>query len=202
MKVLDKLLNNIKFDKRYVFFSIVIVILGIITGSFFIVILNNTDKNLIIEYITSYFDNINTNLLKNTILNNYMVILVLSIVGYSCFLFPINILLLFYKSFIIGFTISSFILTYNLKGIIYSFIYIFPHLIINILIFTLITAFTTRISLNMIKYIIKKENVNMRHYFNKYISIIIVSLIIIFITSIYEANIMPIILKKIVNIIN
>ena len=202
MKVLDKLLNNIRFDKRYVFFSIVIVILGIITGSFFIVILNNTDKNLIIEYITSYFDNINTNLLKNTILNNYLVILVLSIVGYSCFLFPINILLLFYKSFIIGFTISSFILTYNLKGIIYSFIYIFPHLIINILIFTLITAFTTRISLNMIKYIIKKENVNMRHYFNKYISIIIVSLVIIFITSIYEANIMPIILKKIVNIIN
>lgn len=202
MKVLDKLLNNIRFDKRYVFFSIVIVILGIITGSFFIVILNNTDKNLIIEYITSYFDNINTNLLKNTILNNYLIILVLSIVGYSCFLFPINILLLFYKSFIIGFTISSFILTYNLKGIIYSFIYIFPHLIINILIFTLITAFTTRISLNMIKYIIKKENVNMRHYFNKYISIIIVSLIIIFITSIYESNIMPIILKKIVNIIN
>lgn len=202
MKVLDKLLNNIRFDKRYVFFSIVIVILGIITGSFFIVILNNTDKNLIIEYITSYFDNINTNLLKNTILNNYLVILVLSIVGYSCFLFTINILILFYKSFIIGFTISSFILTYNLKGIIYSFIYIFPHLIINILIFTLITAFTTRISLNMIKYIIKKENVNMRHYFNKYISIIIVSLIIIFITSIYETNIMPIILKKIVNIIN
>ena len=202
MKILDKLLNNIRFDKRYVFFSIVIVILGIITGSFFIVILNNTDKNLIIEYITSYFDNINTNLLKNTILNNYLVILVLSIVGYSCFLFPINILLLFYKSFIIGFTISSFILTYNLKGIIYSFIYIFPHLIINILIFALITAFTTRISLNMIKYIIKKENVNMRHYFNKYISIIIVSLIIIFITSIYETNIMPIILKKIVNIIN
>ena len=202
MKILDKLLNNIRFDKRYVFFSIVIVILGIITGSFFIVILNNTDKNLIIEYITSYFDNINTNLLKNTILNNYLVILVLSIVGYSCFLFPINILILFYKSFIIGFTISSFILTYNLKGIIYSFIYIFPHLIINILIFTLITAFTTRISLNMIKYIIKKENVNMRHYFNKYISIIIVSLVIIFITSIYETNIMPIILKKIVNIIN
>jgi len=202
MKILDKLLNNIRFDKRYVFFSIIIVILGIITGSFFIVILNNTDKNLIIEYITSYFDNINTNLLQNTIINNYLVILVLSIVGYSCFLFPINILILFYKSFIIGFTISSFILTYNLKGIIYSFIYIFPHLIINILIFMLITAFTTRISLNMIKYIIKKENVNMRHYFNKYISIIIVSLVIIFITSIYEANIMPIILKKIVNIIN
>ena len=58
MKLMDKLINNIKFDKKYVFFSLILVILGVITGSIFIVILNSTDKNLVIEYISNFIENI------------------------------------------------------------------------------------------------------------------------------------------------
>jgi len=207
MKLLDKLINNIKFDKKYVFFSLIIVILGVITGSLFIVILNNTDKNLVIEYISSFIENIkigsinNLDILKNTLITNYIIIFILVIIGFSCFLFPINILLLFYKSFIIGFSLSSFILTYGIKGTLLSVFYILPHLIINILIFSLLTAFTLRISINMINYIIKRKNVNMRVYFNKYISIIILSLIFITLTGLYESYVVPYILKLIVNLI-
>jgi len=207
MKLLDKLINNIKFDKKYVFFSLIIVILGVITGSLFIVILNNTDKNLEIEYISSFIENIkigsinNLDILKNTLITNYIIIFILVIIGFSCFLFPINILLLFYKSFIIGFSLSSFILTYGIKGTLLSVFYILPHLIINILIFSLLTAFTLRISINMINYIIKRKNVNMRVYFNKYISIIILSLIFITLTGLYESYVVPYILKLIVNLI-
>ena len=63
MKHLDKLLNNIRFEKKYVFFSVIIVILGIITGAFFIVILNESDKNIVIEYISDFIENINQYLL-------------------------------------------------------------------------------------------------------------------------------------------
>jgi len=205
MKLLDKLINNIKFDKKYVLFSIIIIMLGIITGAFFIVILNTADKNTIIEYITSYIENINNidniNILKNTLITNYICIFILIIIGYSCFLFPVNILILFYKAFIIGFTISSFILTFKLKGIFLSIIYIVPHLIVNILIFALITSFTLRLSISMIKYIIKKKDVNIRLYFNKYFSLITLSILIITLTSLYESYIVPHLFKIIIKIL-
>ena len=60
-KGLDKLIDNVKFDKRYVFFMLVIAIVGIITGSLFIIILNNADKELVIEYIQSFIESINSN---------------------------------------------------------------------------------------------------------------------------------------------
>ncbi len=206
-KLMDKLLNNIKFDKKYVFFSMVIVILGIITGSIFIVVLNSTDKSLVTEYISSFMDNIKNNniivndIIKNVFINNSLVILIISIIGFTFFLFPINILILFYKSFIIGFSLASIILTYNIKGILISLVYIFPHLIINILLFSLLTAFTLKLSIKMINYIIKKKEVNMRAYFNKYIYILILSIIIISITSLYESFIVTYLLKLVVKII-
>lgn len=206
-KLMDKLLNNIKFDKKYVFFSMVIVILGIITGSIFIVVLNSTDKSLVTEYISSFMDNIKNNniivndIIKNVFINNFLVILIISIIGFTFFLFPINILILFYKSFIIGFSLASIILTYNIKGILISLVYIFPHLIINILLFSLLTAFTLKLSIKMINYIIKKKEVNMRVYFNKYMYILILSIIIISITSLYESFIVTYLLKLVVKII-
>ena len=206
-KLMDKLLNNIKFDKKYVFFSMVIVILGIITGSIFIVVLNSADKSLVTEYISSFMDNIKNNniivndIIKNVFINNFLVILIISIIGFTFFLFPINILILFYKSFIIGFSLASIILTYNIKGILISLVYIFPHLIINILLFSLLTAFTLKLSIKMINYIIKKKEVNMRIYFNKYMYILILSIIIISITSLYESFIVTYLLKLVVKII-
>ena len=203
---MDKLFNIIKFDKKYVFFSLVIVILGILAGSFFIIALNNSDKTLVIEYIESFIENIKINkfnyinTLKNTLIINYLFIFIISIVGLTQFLCPINILLLFYKSFIIGFSLSSFILTYKIKGLLLSIIYIFPHLIINILLFSLLTAFTLKICTKMIKYIIKKKEINMRLYFNKYLYTILFILIIISISSLYESFVTPYLLKLITNL--
>lgn len=206
-KVLDKLLDNIKFDKKYVFFAIIIILIGIITGSLFIVLLNNSDKSLVIEYIESFINNnkiSNINyleILKNTLIINYGIILVMIILGFSCIFSPINILILFYKAFVIGFSISSFILTYKFKGILLSFSYIFPHLIINILLFSLLTAFTLKMSSIMVKYIINKKEVNMRHYFNKFIYIITFSSIIIGLSSLYEIYIFTKIFRITCNLI-
>lgn len=210
-KAMDKLLDNIKFDKKYVLFSLILVILGIVTGSFFIVILNSTDKSLVIEYISAFVDNIKNNsfnyidtyidTLKNTIIINYSIILIISIIGFTYFLIPINILILFYKAFIIGFSLSSFILTFKIKGLLLSIIYIIPHLIINVLLFSLLTAFTLKLSINMIKSIIKKKEVNMRLYFNKYLYIIILFVILITLTSLYESFVVPFLLKLVVKII-
>ncbi len=204
---MDKLLNNIKFDKKYVFFSMVLVILGIITGSLFIVILNSADKNLVIEYITDFIDSIKNNsinnidIFKNTLLINYIIIIIISIIGFTYFFFPVNIIVLFYKAFIIGFSLAAFILTYKFKGILLSIIYIIPHSIINILLFSLLVSFTLKLSINMIKYIIKKKEVNMRGYFNKYLYMFLIFIFLITLTSTYESFIVPKLIKLFVKII-
>ena len=205
-KRVDKLFSTIRFDKKYVLFCLILVILGIVAGSFFIVILNKSDKNLVIEYIESFVENIkNNNLnyidtLKNTLLINYITIFIISILGFTYFLAPINILILFYKSFIIGFSLSSFILTYKIKGILYSILYIFPHLIINILIISLLIAFTLKLSIKMINSIIKKKEVNMRLYFNKYLYTILLVSFITLLCNLYESFVAPFLLKLIIKI--
>ncbi len=204
---MDKLLNKVKFDKKYVLFCMILVIIGIISGSLFIVILNSTDKSLVIEYIEEFVSNIKNNsfnyidTFKNTIFVNYLVIIIISILGFTYILAPLNILILFYKAFIIGFSLSSFVLTLKIKGLLISIVYIFPHLILNILIFSILTAFTLKLSMIMIKNIIKKKEVNLRVYFNKYLYTFIFVLILITITSLYESFICPHILKLISGII-
>ena len=206
-KAMDKLFNNIKFDKKYVLFCLTLVMLGIITGSIFIVILNSADKTLVIEFIEDFIDSLKNNsfdfvsTFKNTLFINYLIILIISIIGFTYFLVPINILILFYKSFIIGFSLSSFILVYKIKGLLISIIYIFPHLIINILLISLLTAFTLKLSIKMINCIIKKKEVNMRTYFNKYLYIIVLFVILITVTSLYESFICPFLLKLVVKIV-
>lgn len=205
-KIMDKLFSTIKFDKRYVLFCLILVILGIVAGSLFIIILNSSDKNLVIEYIKAFIDSIKNNnfnyidTLKNTLIINYLVIFIVSIIGFTYFLTPVNVLVLFYKSFVIGFSLSSFILTYKIKGLLLSIVYIFPHLIINILLFSLLIAFTLKLSIKMINCIIKKKEVNMRLYFNKYLYTALFIGIAITITSIYESFIAPYLLKLIVKI--
>ena len=202
-KILDKLINNIKFDKRYVFFMLVIVILGIITGSLFIIILNSADKELIKEYISDYINNINNqDNLYNNIMLNYSSVILISIIGFTYFLFPLNILILFYKAFVIGFSISSFIMCYKFKGLLLSILYVFPHHILNILFLSLITAFTVKLSIKMINHILKRHSVDLRLYFNKYMCMLLMVSILFIFTTLYETYIIPPLLNFLLKILH
>ena len=206
-KALDKIFNLIRFDKKYVFFSLIIVLTGIIFGSIFIVIINKNDKTLVIEYINQFINSIKSNdfnyisTLISTLLTNNIIIIIMIILGISCILVPINILILFYKSFIIGFSLSGFILAFKLKGLIISIVYIFPHLILNILILCILTAFTLKLSINLIKTTIRRKKCNLNLYLKKYIYVIILFVMLISISSLYESFIVPYILKKIIILI-
>ena len=202
-KVLDKLIDNVKFDKRYVFFMLVIVVIGIITGSLFIIILNNTDKELIKEYISDYISNINNqDNLYNNIMLNYSSIVLISVIGFTYFLFPINTLILFYKAFVIGFSISSFIMCFKFKGLLLSIVYIFPHHILNILFLSLITAFTAKLSIRMINHILKRHSVDLRLYFNKYMCMLLIVSILFIFTTLYETYIIPPLLNFLLKILH
>ena len=193
---MDKLLNEIKFDKKTVLYMIIIILSGVVCGSLFIVLLNDADKKLVLEYVSSFIENMskpidNILLLKNTLINNFSFLLLIWIIGLTYILFPVNILVLFYKSFVLGFSISSFIYTKGIKGIILSIIYIFPHNIINILVYGVLTAYTARLSLNMIKSYKANKSINIRQIIKKYTYTFFFLGFILLLSILFESFITP-----------
>lgn len=205
-KQLDKLKIKIKYDKKLVTFMVVLVLIGIITGTFFTLILNGNDKKLVIEYIESFVESISNNklvfqdTLKNALISNMVYILSVWILGISIIGLPIIVLITFWKSFVIGFSISSFIITYGIKGCILSFIYVFPHFIINLLFFIILSTYAIRLSLKLVATILNKKSLDFKLIINKYFNILLICTIIIILSVLYGVFIMPIVIKFIVSL--
>lgn len=207
MKYLDKLKRELKVNKKGIGFLIGISVIGFIFGCLFIIIISKSDKLLVKEYIESFLKNLNTNkfdyldIFKNTLFNNLLFIFIIFLLGMSVIGIPINIFYFFLKSFVLGFTMVSFILTYKIKGCLFSLLYVVPHNIINIFIFTILVYYSINFSILLIYGITKKKSINFRNMMNKYLKILLLTLIIILITSLYESFVLPNIMKSLLFLI-
>lgn len=204
-KYMDKL--NIKINKNLFVFLLIIVIVGITAGALFTAILSDNDKNLVVSYLNDFFTNISKNNLNYT--NSFINALILTvglaliiwILGISVIGFFIIIIVLFVKAFVLGFSLGSIIATYKFKGIIMGFIYIFPHHIINVLIFILISAFALIMSFKIINNLSAKKPVDFKNFMHKYIKVLIISVVILILTSLYEIYALPNVINFVIDIL-
>ena len=205
MKKKTKLSELIFPNKKINYFVITILLLGVISGSIFLVVLNKTDKANIILKIISFMENINKGNInsgqafKNSLIINYTFIILIWMLGLSIIGIIINIFLTYIKGFITGFSISSILLSYKYKGILASILYIFPSGILNIIIVATLTIYSIMFSHNLLKIIISKKN-NNRLILKKYIIILIICVILSFISSILEVYLFPYLLKIIISL--
>ena len=204
MKWMDKLKGTIKVNKKTLLFFTILLIIGIIAGSIFMAILSETDKKLVTDYFNNYISNIENNKLnylesiKNGLFNNLLYIIIIWILGISIIGIPIVTIMFFIKSFTLGFSIASIVFNYKLKGCLLNFINIFPHQMIYFLIYMLITTYSIFFSLKMINSIINKKNMDFKIMMNKYVKILIISVIAITIGIIIETFITPLLIKIII----
>lgn len=207
MKCMDKLKGTIKVNKKTLLFFTILLIIGIIAGSIFMAILSETDKKLVTDYFNNYISNIENNKLnylesiKNGLFNNLLYIIIIWILGISIIGIPIVTIMFFIKSFTLGFSIASIVFNYKLKGCLLNFINIFPHQMIYFLIYMLITTYSIFFSLKMINSIINKKNMDFKIMMNKYVKILIISVIAIIIGIIIETFITPLLIKIIIPLI-
>lgn len=187
-------------NKKIIIFLFGLSLIGIISGSLFITTISSNDKVEVVEYIKEFIKNINNFNIKSSIMSllisNIGFIILIWLLGISIIGIPIILFMFFTKIFIIGFTISSFILSYKTKGVLLAIIYVLPLQIINILIYTLITLYAIKISNNLI-YCIFNRNTNYKLIPNKYVKILLISVVTIFINIIYESILFPFLLNKI-----
>ncbi|MGN1312420.1 MAG: stage II sporulation protein M [Bacilli bacterium] len=206
-KKLNRGLAIILPNKKINIFVMFIIILGIISGSIFLVVLKDTDKTLIINRIESFMNNINTNnvnnivAFKNAIIENLIFVLLIWILGMSIIGIIFNIFLIYFKGFIIGFSLSSFFFVYKYKGLLAGFIYAFPTSIINIIISLMLGVYSILFTINLWKIIfLREKNCDMKRFLKKYLIVLIISLLLILISSLTEGFLIPSLLKLVIKV--
>ncbi len=194
-------------NKKVNLFVIFIVILGIISGSLFLMVLNENDKSEVINEISTFMANINTNNInnlnsfKNSLIEGMILIILSWILGMSIIGVIFNIFFIYMKSFTIGFSISSFILVYKYKGILSSLIYVIPSQLINILIILILGVYTLLFSKYLFKMIfLKDKTVNLGKFFKKYVLVFGICIILCVISSLCEAYLLPSLLKVMIKL--
>lgn len=194
-------------NKKVNLFVIFIVILGIISGTLFLMVLNENDKSEVINEIGTFMTNINTNNInnlnsfKNSLIEGMILIILSWILGMSIIGVIFNIFFIYMKSFIIGFSISSFILVYKYKGILSSLIYVIPSQLINILIILILGVYTLLFSKYLFKMIFfKDKTVNLGKFFKKYVLVFGICIILCVISALCEAYLLPSLLKVMIKL--
>lgn len=193
---MDKLINLFHINKKFFVFLLGIVFIGVIFGSILPIFLNVDDKKLVSEYLIGFISDIKDGFnslifLKNGLISDGLFLILIWVLGISIIGIPVVLFLFFYKCFIFGFSISSIIINYGFKGILFSLSYIFPHQVINILIFLFLSSYSLIFSIRLVLFILRKFEFNIRVYFRKYLSILLVSCVGLFISILYESFINP-----------
>lgn len=202
---MSEIINSFKLkiirNKRKVIFLLGLALIGFISGSIFITFLSKSDRNLTINYINNFItsirsDNLNyTFTLKSAILENIFYTFLIWILGISIIGIPINIIIFYFKSFMIGFSISSFFLIYNLKSIPIILIYLLPQLL-YLFILTVLMLYSLNFSLRLLDALLNRKSLDFKVLFNNYLGILLLTLIFIIIVSLFETFVVPFILKK------
>lgn len=206
-KRLSNFLSIILPNKRINLFTIFIIILGIISGSIFLIILDSSDKEIIITKITNFMSSINSNKLnninsfKNALIENTIYIIIMWMLGISMIGIIVNVFITYLKGFIAGFSVSSLILVYKYKGILASLIYVFPTTIINLLIILIISVYSISFTIMLYKSIFNKTStLILKSNIKKYFIILLISLGLALISSLSEAFLLPSILKLVIKL--
>ena len=198
-KLMDLVLPN----KKINFFITTIMVLGIISGSIFLMMSSETDKVNVITQIETFFKNISNDsidnglALKNSLIINYLFVGCIWILGLSMIGIVINIFLTYIKGFLVGFSLASIILAYKSKGILACILYVIPVQIINIIVVILLSIYSIMFSLNLLEIVNSKSN-KTKLIIKKYFIILILCIILSFISSLLEVYLFPNLLKLVV----
>lgn len=198
MKLINLIMNDLKKDKSIYLSLLIALIISFIFGMFFITILSSTDKVTLKEYITNFFTSIKQGKiisLYKTLINNNLGILITSILAFSVVLFPLVIVIIFYKGFTLAFTITSLIYTFKIKGIILAIVYVFPSLIFNLVFYFIMCYYSFKLSLILFNKAINKDTTNINKFLKKYLVIILVCISFVSLFSLYDTYLLPSLIK-------
>ena len=185
-----------------------IFILGLIFGSIYITILGKSEKALIINSVGNYFNEIKgvsfdngINVFKNSLISNLLYNISMWLLGLSAIGLPIIIIMVFFKSFVLSFSVSSIIAKYGFKGILGALLYIFPSPLITGIFSIILGTYSMIISVKLIRSAFTKQTINFKSFMGKYFFILLISVLVSVLCALIDAFASPYILKLFTNFI-
>lgn len=190
---MNKAKNALLKQKKIYLFIITLIIIGFITGVLFWFVIGKDNKELVANQLSNFFeaikkkDNLNfTSSLINSLITNISYVVIIWLLGISIIGIPIVIFLLLGKSFIVGFSISSIIGVYQVKGILGALCYTFPHQFIFLLLLLLLSFYSLSFSIKLFKYLFLRQIINFKDAMRKYMKILVICLGIAIVVSLLE----------------
>ena len=202
-KIYNYLISSIKKEKNLLRFNLIIFIIGVIFGTIFINFINEEDKILLQEQIALFINNISKltkdvfgiSVFLSDFASNILELSIIFILGISMIGILFIIVYMFFKGFVLGMSLSTFIINYGFRGIVGMVLYFFPFYIFNIIIYFFMSFFSIYASIKFIKSLVKKDKLDFKTFFGKYLLSYITCVILLILYCLGNAYIMPYLLK-------
>lgn len=191
-------------DKRIIKTLVIVFVLGFIGGILFLILTNKLDKLIIKNEIEEYFNLFKDNKivgldnLINSFKNNITYITIILVSNIVFVLCPLTYFVNFYKGFLIGFLMSSIILTFKFKGIFYSLLVLIPHQLIMNLLIIIYSSIMIKFAFKLFNAYKNKENINIRLFTEKILILFMGALFITLISSLLEIYLNSIIMRLVI----
>ncbi len=177
-----------------------IVALGFILGILFISILSVENKELIKDSIVNYFETVNTgkinygvNIFKE-IGTNLGLSIIIWLIGISIIGVFIVGGIIFFKSFLVGFSFSSIVYTFGFKGILLALIYIVPEIISLFIMFVLV-YYAISFSVILFNYLFRKKEIVRTLIVRRYTKVLVIVIVGVILNGLLKEAVIPNILK-------
>ena len=198
------LIDDIKelfYKKKIIIVSMfIVIILGLLFGSIYITIFSNNDKKELLDNISNYFNNfkdidfsMKLIIFKESLIKNVIYFIILWGVGISIVGIPITYIMIYYKSFILGFSIAGIFAKYKINGLLKILLYIFPGKILILVLSIIIGVFGVSLSIKLVNTFLKKDKLNFSFISGKYTLLLLISILVSILTAGIDAFILPII---------
>ena len=197
MKYIQKLKKN-----KILLLVFTVAVIFFVFGIFFIAFLSNDNQKLVQSSIGEYFKSFsNYNSYRKSFLgclSNYLLPNILIwLLGISIIGIPIILLFLVLKSFIVGFSFTSILYTYGIKGILLGIVYIVPHFV-GLFITFILSYYSIQFSLLLWNYLFRKKEYNKNDIVKRYLKLLFISMVFLVIISWFEAYVIPLFLKSLI----
>jgi len=196
-KIIHVAKNELKKNNKIALLIGILIIVGFIAGTLFITILDQADKEIVLTSITDLFEKIKAReinyfyTLRTSIIANLFYVTAIYILGISIIGIPIVMVMTFFKAFILGFSISAIIYSYQLAGTVLSFVYTFPHQLLNVAIVGFMSIYSIKVSITLFSLIFSKKSINFKLIMKKYFVIFVTCVVLSIISSLLEAFFTP-----------
>ena len=198
------LARNIKENIGVYFTVFLFFAIGLAAGAFTVKALDNSQKQDLVVYLNRFFQILGSEKIKSTTIltqslkNNFQTVIIIWLLSITVIGIPVTLLIISFRGFIVGFTISFLIQGLGWKGLLFSSAAVLPQNIIYIPCLLIIAALSVSYSMQAIKRRLRKGHqvYNTRGNIISFTIAIGVLLIIMCAGSIIEAYLSPVLIKS------